>query len=135
MINTLCAGAPTYTQASLSGASWPGRDCVRSRTKRGRNATPEGPTFEFRLRTFDVWERETEPSAYLGIAEGFPYTPCTHPTVAQAELDLMNALGEHLGQKMDYEATQVEWRDFPPVRAVALRFDRSLADEGRRSSS
>jgi hypothetical protein len=76
--------------------------------------------FEFRLRILDVRERETDPPSFLGIVEGFPEVLAHSTSSAQAEIDLANALAEHLKQLQNREATRIEWDDFPTVRLRRL---------------
>lgn len=46
----------------------------------------------------------------------------THSTsIEQAEIDLTNALIEHLRRLQDYEVTRLELDDFPTVSAFRLR--------------
>jgi predicted RNase H-like HicB family nuclease len=76
--------------------------------------------FEFRLRILDVRERDTDPPSFLGIVEGFPEVLVHGTSVEQAERDLVNALGEHLSQTQDRDATRIDWDDFPTVRLSRL---------------
>ena len=76
--------------------------------------------FEFRLRILDVRERDTDPPSFLGVVEGFPEVLVHAASPGQAERDLVNALNEHLTRLMDYEATRIEWDDFPTVRSARL---------------
>ena len=76
--------------------------------------------FEFRLRILDVRERETDPFSYLGIVDGFPDVLVHNTSVARTELDLVNALGEHLKRLQDRETTRIDWDDFPTARSVSL---------------
>ncbi len=74
--------------------------------------------FEFRLRILDVGEGR-EPS-FLGIVEGFPGILTYSTSVERAELDLANALIEHLKRSQDLEATLLQLDDFPTVRVTRL---------------
>ncbi|MGA7476755.1 MAG: hypothetical protein WBW47_05990 [Thermoplasmata archaeon] len=74
--------------------------------------------FEFRLRILDVRERDTDPPSFLGIVEGFPEVLAYAASPAQAERELVSALGEHLKRWQDREATRIDWDDFPTVRVV-----------------
>ncbi len=71
--------------------------------------------FEFRLRILDVGE-----GSFLGIVEGFPQIMTHSTSVEQAEIDLTNALAEHLKGLQDREATRIDWDDFPTVRVIRL---------------
>ena len=72
--------------------------------------------FEFRLRIL-----EASPSSYVGIVEGFPDVLVHATTIEQAELDLVNALIEHLRGLQDPESTRLELDDMPTVRTVRWR--------------
>jgi hypothetical protein len=72
--------------------------------------------FEFRLRILDVRESDMDPPSFLGIAEGFPQIMTHSTSIGQAEIDLTNALTEHLKRIQDREATRIDWDDFPTVR-------------------
>jgi hypothetical protein len=76
--------------------------------------------FEFRLRILDVREHENEPPSFLGIVEGFPEILTHSVSLQQAEIDLVNALREHLKRLQDREATRIDWDDYPMVREVRL---------------
>ena len=76
--------------------------------------------FEFRLRILDARERDTDPPSFLGIVEGFPQIMTHSTSIEQAEIQLANALGEHLRGLMDHEATRLQLDDYPTVRAVSL---------------
>jgi hypothetical protein len=76
--------------------------------------------FEFRLRILDVRERESDPPSFLGIVEGFPQVLVHAPSAADAERDLVTALGEHLARIQDCEATRIEWDEFPTVRMTRV---------------
>ncbi len=75
---------------------------------------------EFRLRILDARERETDPSFFLGIVEGFPEILVHATTAEQTERDLENALEQHLERLMDLEATRLPVDDYPTVRVVRL---------------
>jgi hypothetical protein len=83
--------------------------------------------FEFRLRILDARERETDPFSYLGIVEGFPDILVHATSVEQAEIDLVNALGEHLERQMDRDSTRIQLDDMPTVRVVRLELHRPAA--------
>jgi hypothetical protein len=76
--------------------------------------------FEFRLRILDVRERDTDPPSFFGIVEGFPEILVHATNVGQAELDLVNALVEHLKRLQNHEATRLELDEFPTVRVALL---------------
>jgi predicted RNase H-like HicB family nuclease len=76
--------------------------------------------FEFRLRILDARESETSPNSFIGIVERFPEILVHATTIEQAERDLTNALTEHLKRLQDFEATRIDWDDFPTVRATRL---------------
>jgi hypothetical protein len=76
--------------------------------------------FEFRLRILDVRERDTDPPSFLGILEGFPQIMTHSTSVEQAEIDLGNALCQHLRRLQDREATRIDWDDFPMVRTACF---------------
>jgi hypothetical protein len=76
--------------------------------------------FEFRLRILDVREHDTDPPSFLGFVEGFPEILVHAISTAQAETDLVNALGEHLRRIRDCEATRIDWDDFLTARVVRL---------------
>ena len=76
--------------------------------------------FEFRLRILDVRERGTDPPSFLGIVEGFPEILTQSTSTEQAEIDLRNALVEHLTRLMDHRATRLELDDFPTARMIRL---------------
>jgi hypothetical protein len=77
--------------------------------------------FEFRLRILDVRERETDPCSYLGIVEGFPQVMVHSTSIERAEIDLTNALIEHLTSMVDRDATRPELDDYPTVMVGRLR--------------
>lgn len=83
--------------------------------------------FEIRLRILDVRERDMDPPSFLGIAEGFPQVLTHSTSVEQAEIDLVNALEEHLRRLMNHEATRLQLDDFPTVRIAGLRLSSALA--------
>jgi hypothetical protein len=76
--------------------------------------------FEFRLRVLDVRERDTDPSSFLGIVEGFPEILVHASSPEQAEADLTRALVDHLDRLQDRESTRIDWDDFPTVRVRRL---------------
>ena len=76
---------------------------------------------EICLRILDVREKETDPTSFLGIAEGLPDILVHAATLQDAERDLVNALENHLSRLMDYEGTRIQLDDFPTVRVVRLR--------------
>jgi hypothetical protein len=76
--------------------------------------------FKFRLRILDVRERETDPPSSLGIVEGFPQVLVHECSAAEAENDLIAALGEYLRRIADYEATRVQLDDYPTVRVTEV---------------
>jgi hypothetical protein len=76
--------------------------------------------FEFRLRILDVREKVTDPFSYLGIVEGFPDVLVHNTSIARTELDLVNALGEHLKRLQDRATTRIDWDDFPTVWEARL---------------
>jgi hypothetical protein len=82
--------------------------------------------FEFRLRILDVREHDTDPPSFLGIVEGLPEILVHAATVKQVEGDLVNALEVRLKRLMDYEATRIDWDDFPTVVVERLRLSPCL---------
>ena len=82
---------------------------------------------ETRMRTLDVRERPTDPSSFLGIAEGFRGILVHATTVEQVERGLVNAVEEHLQGLMDQEATRLQLDDVPTARVVRLHLVRSSA--------
>jgi hypothetical protein len=76
--------------------------------------------FEFRLRILDVRERDTDPSSFLGIVEGFPQVMAHAASATHAERDLMASLADYLTRIQDREATRLELDDFPTIRVVRL---------------
>jgi hypothetical protein len=76
--------------------------------------------FEFRLRILDVRERDTDPPSFLGIVEGLPQIMTHSFSMEQAEIDLTNALTDHLRRMQDQEATRLEFDDFPTVRVSRI---------------
>ena len=76
--------------------------------------------FEFRLRILDMRERETDPPSFLRMVEGFPEAAVHATSAKQAEMDLRNALVEHLKQLQDREATRIDWDDLPTVRVARI---------------
>jgi hypothetical protein len=83
--------------------------------------------FEFRLRVLDVRERVGAPPSFLGIVEGFPLVLVHAASVAEAEWDLLSALGDYLARIQDREATRIDWDDFPTVRLARLTIGPSAA--------
>ncbi len=83
--------------------------------------------FEFRLRILDVREREGDPPSFLGIVEGFPQVMAHAASMAEAESELLAALGDYLTRLQDREATRIDWDEFPTVWAegayLSLRCD------------
>ena len=72
--------------------------------------------FEIRLRILAYG-----PNQFLGIAEGYPNVLTFSSTIEQAEIDLTNAVTEHLRQSMNLEGTRLDWDDHPTVRTACLR--------------
>ena len=75
----------------------------------------------------DVRERETDPTSFLGIVEGFPQILTCSTSVEQTERDLVNALEEHLRRLMDHEATRIQLDDSPTVQFVRLHLAQPVA--------
>lgn len=50
--------------------------------------------------------------------EGFPQIMTHSTSVEGAEIDLTNALEEHLKHMQDRESTRIDWDDVPTVRLV-----------------
>jgi hypothetical protein len=71
--------------------------------------------FEFRLRVLDVREREGDPPSFLGVVEGFPQVLVHAASAAEAERDLIAALGDYFTRIQDREATRIDWDEFPTV--------------------
>ena len=80
--------------------------------------------FEFRLRILDARERETDTFSYLGIVEGFPDILVHTTSVEQAEIDLVNALTEHLERLLDHDSSRLQLDDMPTVRSFRLHLTR-----------
>ena len=78
--------------------------------------------FEIRLRILAYGPRQ-----FLGIAEGFPDILTFSSTAERAEIDLTNAVEDHLRRSMNYEGTRMDWDDYPTVRAARLLLSRSLS--------
>ena len=76
--------------------------------------------FEFRLRILDARERNTDPPSFLGIVEGFPQIMTHSTSVGQAEIDLTNALEDHLRRLVDNESTMLQLDDFPTIRVLSM---------------
>ena len=74
--------------------------------------------FEFRLRILDARESDTDPNSFLGIVEGFPEILVHANSIAQAGVDLTNALAEHLRSLQNRAATRLELDDYPTVRVL-----------------
>jgi len=67
-----------------------------------------------------VRERDTDPPSLLRIVEGFPQILTRSTSVEQAEVDLTNALEEHLKRIQDRETTRIDWDEFPTVRTLRI---------------
>ena len=78
--------------------------------------------FEIRLRILAYGPRQ-----FLGIAEGFPDILTFSSTAEQAEIDLTNAVEDHLRRSMNPEGTRLDWDDYPTVRVVRLILGSSKA--------
>ena len=61
-----------------------------------------------------------DPPSFLGIVEGFPQILTHSTSVEQAEIDLTNALFEHLQRLQDNEATRLDLDDSPTVRVIRI---------------
>ena len=70
---------------------------------------------EIRLRVLAYGPRQ-----FLGIAEGYPDILTFSSTAEQAEIDLTNAVEEHLRRSMNLEGTRLDWDDYPTVRVRRL---------------
>ena len=80
--------------------------------------------FEFRLRILHARERETDTFSYLGIDEGIPDNLVHTTSVEQAEIDLVNALTEHLERLLDHDSSRLQLDDMPTVRSFRLHLTR-----------
>ena len=87
--------------------------------------------FEFRLRILDVREHACDPPSFLGIVEGIPEILVHATSPDQAEIDLSNALAEHLERLQDRGATRIDWDDFPTVRSIAVYLATKFAPRSR----
>jgi hypothetical protein len=72
--------------------------------------------FEIRLRILAYG-----PNRFLGIAEGFPDILTFSSTSEEAEIDLANAVIDHLRRSMNSDRTRLDWDDRPVVRTIRLR--------------
>ena len=77
--------------------------------------------FEIRLRILAYG-----PHQFLGIAEGFPEILTFSSTAERAEIDLTNAVEDHLRRSMNLEGTRLDWDDYPTVRLARLRLSGAL---------
>ena len=77
--------------------------------------------FEFRARVL-----QAGPSSFLGLVDGFPQIFTESESLAEAERDVLNALGDYLRSLEQPYAARIEQDDIP--RVAVRRLYLSLGD-------